>query len=124
MTTYGMIGLGRMGGNMSRRVARAGLEVIAWDRATGARSGLAGHPVSGVMVATGRDADRALCDRLRALDVGGEALAGVTALPGVTVLRYLGASAHAARAYFISAWEVLRPALCGRDTVLPRIWNC
>jgi urease accessory protein len=89
-----------------------------------ARSGLAGHPVSGVMVATGRDADRALCDRLRALDVGGEALAGVTALPGVTVLRYLGASAHAARAYFISAWEVLRPALCGRDTVLPRIWNC
>ena len=43
MTTYGMIGLGRMGGNMSRRVARAGLEVIAWDRATGARSGLAGE---------------------------------------------------------------------------------
>jgi 6-phosphogluconate dehydrogenase len=32
-----------MGGNMSRRVARAGLEVIAWDRATGARSGLAGE---------------------------------------------------------------------------------
>ena len=43
MTTYGMIGLGRMGGNMSRRIARAGLEVIAWDRATGARSALAGE---------------------------------------------------------------------------------
>jgi 6-phosphogluconate dehydrogenase len=42
-TTYGMIGLGRMGGNMSRRMARAGLEVIAWDRATGARSALAGE---------------------------------------------------------------------------------
>ena len=42
-TTYGMIGLGRMGGNMSRRIARAGLEVIAWDRATGARSALAGE---------------------------------------------------------------------------------
>jgi len=39
-TTYGMIGLGRMGGNMSRRIARAGLEVIAWDRAAGARSAL------------------------------------------------------------------------------------
>jgi 6-phosphogluconate dehydrogenase len=42
-TTYGMIGLGRMGGNMSRRIARAGLEVIAWDRAVGARSALAGE---------------------------------------------------------------------------------
>src|SRR6185503_10510623 len=40
-TTYGMIGLGRMGGNMSRRIARAGLEVVAWDRAAGARSALA-----------------------------------------------------------------------------------
>jgi 6-phosphogluconate dehydrogenase len=36
-----MIGLGRMGGNMSRRIARAGLEVVAWDRAAGARSALA-----------------------------------------------------------------------------------
>jgi 6-phosphogluconate dehydrogenase len=41
--TIGMVGLGRMGGNMSRRIARAGLEVIAWDRAAGARAGLAGE---------------------------------------------------------------------------------
>ena len=41
---YGMIGLGRMGGNMSRRIARAGLEVIAWDRAGAARSAGAGEP--------------------------------------------------------------------------------
>ena len=30
--TLGMIGLGRMGGNMSRRLARAGHAVVAWDR--------------------------------------------------------------------------------------------
>jgi 6-phosphogluconate dehydrogenase len=36
----GMVGLGRMGGNMSRRIARAGLEVVAWDRAAGARLGI------------------------------------------------------------------------------------
>ena len=36
----GMVGLGRMGGNMARRIARAGLGVVAWDRAAGARSGL------------------------------------------------------------------------------------
>jgi len=40
----GMIGLGRMGGNMARRMARAGLEVVAWDRAAGARAGIAGEP--------------------------------------------------------------------------------
>jgi 6-phosphogluconate dehydrogenase len=39
----GMVGLGRMGGNMARRIARAGLEVAAWDRAAGARAGLAGE---------------------------------------------------------------------------------
>ena len=37
----GMVGLGRMGGNMARRLARAGLEVVAWDRASGARAGMA-----------------------------------------------------------------------------------
>jgi 6-phosphogluconate dehydrogenase len=40
----GMIGLGRMGGNMARRIARAGLEVVAWDRAPGARQGMSGEP--------------------------------------------------------------------------------
>jgi len=42
--TLGMIGLGRMGGNMSRRIARAGHVVIAWDRAAEARAALAGEP--------------------------------------------------------------------------------
>ena len=41
-STLGMVGLGRMGGNMTRRIARAGHAVIAWDRAAGARAGLAG----------------------------------------------------------------------------------
>jgi 6-phosphogluconate dehydrogenase len=36
----GMVGLGRMGGNMARRLARAGLGVVAWDRACGARSAM------------------------------------------------------------------------------------
>ena len=40
----GMVGLGRMGGNMARRIARAGLDVTAWDGAAGARAGLAAEP--------------------------------------------------------------------------------
>jgi 6-phosphogluconate dehydrogenase len=42
--TLGMVGLGRMGGNMSRRLARAGHAVVAWDRAAPARAALADEP--------------------------------------------------------------------------------
>jgi len=41
MQAIGMIGLGRMGGNMARRIARGGLGVVAWDRAPEARAALA-----------------------------------------------------------------------------------
>ncbi len=39
----GMIGLGRMGANMARRLARGGARVAAWDRAAAARRALAGE---------------------------------------------------------------------------------
>ena len=48
---------------------------------------------------------------------------GVTFLPQLMVARYLGPSAQAARDYFCSLWQVLRPALAGRDAAPPRIWN-
>ena len=37
----GIVGLGRMGANMARRLARGGAQVIAWDRAAPARRALA-----------------------------------------------------------------------------------
>ncbi|MCC6173365.1 MAG: decarboxylating 6-phosphogluconate dehydrogenase [Gammaproteobacteria bacterium] len=40
----GMVGLGRMGGNMARRLARAGLGIVAWDRAPEARAALGNEP--------------------------------------------------------------------------------
>ena len=42
--TLGMIGLGRMGGNMSRRLARAGHAVVAWDRSPDAGKALHDEP--------------------------------------------------------------------------------
>jgi len=42
--TLGMIGLGRMGGNMARRLTRAGHAVLAWDRSPEARAGAAQEP--------------------------------------------------------------------------------
>ena len=37
----GIVGLGRMGGNMARRLARGGTRVVAWDRDQAARDALA-----------------------------------------------------------------------------------
>ena len=42
--TLGMIGLGRMGGNMSRRLSRAGHTVVAWDRSAEARAAMRDEP--------------------------------------------------------------------------------
>jgi 6-phosphogluconate dehydrogenase len=40
----GMVGLGRMGGNMARRLARGGVRVVAFDLAPAARKALAAEP--------------------------------------------------------------------------------
>ena len=39
----GIVGLGRMGANMARRLARGGASVVAWDRAASARRALTGE---------------------------------------------------------------------------------
>lgn len=44
IVTLGMVGLGRMGGNMSRRLARAGHTVVGWDLVEAARATLADEP--------------------------------------------------------------------------------
>lgn len=88
------------------------------------RIGLAGYPVSGLLLAAGRDAGLGLMNALRTIEPGEDAMAGVSALPGVTVARYLGRSARSAREYFVRVWTLLRPALAGRVAVAPRIWAC
>ena len=40
----GIVGLGRMGGNMARRLARGGVRVLAYDRERAAREALSGEP--------------------------------------------------------------------------------
>ncbi len=43
----GLIGLGRMGGNMARRLMAGGHDVVVWDRSTDAVKGLAGNGATG-----------------------------------------------------------------------------
>jgi 6-phosphogluconate dehydrogenase len=40
----GIVGLGRMGANMARRLARGGVRVLAYDRSAAVREALAGEP--------------------------------------------------------------------------------
>ncbi len=54
-----MVGLGRLGGNMTRRLLRDGHEVVAWDRSTDAVSELAG---------AGAEAAKDLADLARRLE--------------------------------------------------------
>ena len=99
-------------------------QVEGGSRLLGSRAGLAGHPVSATMVLAGREAGRDLLARLRAVATPEGSLAGVSALPGVTVARFLGRSAQAARTYFTALWKLARPALTGREAMPPRIWRC
>lgn len=86
----GLIGLGRMGGNMARRLTRGGHSIVAWDRSADAVTALRGDSIAGassiddliarlsppraiwVMVPAGDPTEQtvaALADRLSADDV-------------------------------------------------------
>jgi urease accessory protein len=85
-------------------------------------AGLASQPVFGTFCASTPNlapTDLADCRALRPQEGEG----AVTRLPGVLLGRYLGASAEAARRYFIELWRLLRPALSGREALAPRIWS-
>jgi urease accessory protein len=88
--------------------------------ARAARWGLGGKEAVGTLLAT--PATRAQVDSVRALTAD-EPYAAVSLVDGVLVLRALAPQAEAVRKLFIAAWQRLRPAVIGRDAVLPRIWN-
>jgi urease accessory protein len=84
--------------------------------------GLDANPVFGTFLATMpviTDAMLEPCRRVTAMTGEG----AVTRLPGVLIGRYRGASAAAARRYFVDLWRKLRPVMAFRAAVLPRIWT-
>ena len=86
-------------------------------------AGLRGYPVTGLLLAAGRDVGAHLLDACRAIRSGDDALCGVSTMPGVLAARYLGRSTEDARHYFRALWRVLRPELVHRPACAPRIWN-
>jgi len=103
-------------------------QVVGNDPLLTSAAGWAGASVCGTLLATLQPGDEAaaLLDACRELAPADAAEHGMTLLPsgaGLLLARYLGHSSEAARHWFIALWQVLRPALIGRDAVPPRIWT-
>ncbi|BAN50845.1 urease accessory protein UreD [Metapseudomonas resinovorans] len=82
--------------------------------------GLAGQPVFATLIVTG-EIDPELLERCRERPCAGRG--DLTPLPGLLVARCLAPEALHARAWLIDLWRLLRPALLGREALLPRIWS-
>ncbi|KRB93044.1 urease accessory protein UreD [Noviherbaspirillum sp. Root189] len=84
--------------------------------------GLAGNTVCATLIAVGKPLAASMMATLREADVSDGAF-GVTQMKSVIVARYLGHSSQTARRLMMHTWQRLRPALTGREAVVPRIWN-
>ena len=86
--------------------------------------GLAGYSLCSTVLAAGIDVDAqslAACRAATSKEAGAQY--GVSAMPKLFVGRYLGHSAEAARDWFVTLWQHLRPIIAGREAAVPRIWN-
>lgn len=86
-------------------------------------AGYRGYRVTGTLLAAGIKAGADTLATCRALALQCGALAGITQLPGVLVVRYLGNDVEATRTYFANVWTLLRPDLLGHAAQMPRIWS-
>jgi len=86
-------------------------EIEAGGRLMHSPAGLGGRSVFGMLIAT-YDGGRIASPEL-----------GLTQLPGLLVARYLGDSSEQALRAFTALWKALRPSVCGRVAVEPRIWS-
>ena len=86
--------------------------------------GLAGYSLCSTVLAAGVDVDaQTLAACRNASSKEADAQYGVSAMPKLFVGRYLGHSAEAAREWFVTLWQHLRPIMVGREAAVPRIWN-
>ena len=96
--------------------------LTAGDASMTSTLGLAGKTVCATLIAVGKTVSATLIGALR-MAGDGEGAYGVTQMKSVVVVRYLGDSSETAKRLMMSAWLELRPALLGREGVVPRIWN-
>lgn len=86
------------------------------------RVGLAGAVVFGTFVVCAGNVPAEILQACRDISVS-DAKTGITALPEVLCIRYVGNASQQARQYFEQCWQILRPWYYQKDAVRPRIWN-
>ena len=84
--------------------------------------GLGGAAVFGTFLVCAGTVPAALLQACRDIVVS-DAKTGLTALPDVLCIRYVGNASQQARQYFEQCWQILRPWYYQKDAVRPRIWN-
>jgi urease accessory protein len=85
--------------------------------------GLAGQPVTGTMIATTGKRDLLEAIRQKTSTANAQGQFAVTRFNGLTICRFLGHNIYAGFKFFMSALEILRPAIIGKKICRPRIWN-
>lgn len=119
-------------GSISQHVQiRRGGRLLWWEQGVLAAGGalmasplgLGGHTVCATLIAVGASAAPAVVAALREIKVPAGALFGATQMKSLVVVRLLCGDSEAARRIMLAAWQLLRPAMLGRDAVVPRIWN-
>ncbi len=93
------------------------------SRLLASAAGLADCSVVATLIAVGNAPNAALVEALRAVPVSGEGRVGITALPELISVRYLGHRVEAAKSFLQSMWRELRPHYFGRAVQTPRIWS-
>ncbi|HEY8607607.1 MAG TPA: urease accessory protein UreD [Noviherbaspirillum sp.] len=99
--------------------------LAAGEAATTGPLGLQGSTVCAMLLAVGNPLPAAAMAALRGCGDGMRpgTRTGATQIKSLVVARLLGDSSEEARQWMARAWQVLRPALTGREAVIPRIWN-
>ncbi|MFC3152967.1 urease accessory protein UreD [Litoribrevibacter euphylliae] len=88
------------------------------------RSGLAGQPVFGSFMITSDNLSELTEEQRDTLEgMAKGALVSVTAKPGITVVRYLGACSETAKKVFAQYWAWVREEVNQRGACPPRVWN-
>jgi len=119
-------------GGISQQVQiRRGGKLLWWEQGVLAAGGalmasplgLAGHTVCATLIAVGAPVPAAVLAAVRGIAVPAGAAFGATHMKSLVVVRLLCGDSEAARRVMLAAWQLLRPAMLGRDAVVPRIWN-
>ena len=119
-------------GSISQQVQiRRGGKLLWWEQGVLAGGGalmasplgLAGNTVCATLIAVGMPVSPDVLAAVRGIGVPAGAVFGATHMKSLVVVRLLCGDSEAARRVMLAAWQLLRPAMLGRDAVVPRIWN-